>query len=85
MLIGAAFPQRPIQVDAEQVVRRLLTIRGLHNYNLDDFITAISFVEQHHNRFPFADLIEDRFSLVEVDAAFAHAVTSGAHRVGIRT
>ncbi len=85
VLIGAAFPQRPIQVDAEQVVRRLLTIRGLHNYNLDDFITAISFVEQHHNRFPFADLIEDRFSLVEVDAAFAHAVASSAHRVGIRT
>ena len=85
VFVGAAFPQRPIQVDAEQVVRRLLTIRGLHNYNLDDFIAAVAFVEQHHHRFPFADLIQDRFTLDEVDAAFAHAASSGAHRVGIQT
>ncbi len=85
VFVGAAFPQRRIQIDAEQVVRRLLTIRGLHNYNLDDFIAAVGFVEQHHHRFPFADLIQDRFTLDEVDAAFAHAASSEAHRVGIRT
>ncbi|HEO72061.1 MAG TPA: alcohol dehydrogenase, partial [Candidatus Hydrogenedentes bacterium] len=32
ILVGAVFPGAPVPIDVEQVVRRLLSIRGVHNY-----------------------------------------------------
>lgn len=84
VLVGATFPQRPLSLNAEQLVRRLHTIRGLHNYNQEDFIAAVEFVESQHTQFPFMQLVQDRFSLDETDAAFDYGLKSGAHRVGIR-
>ena len=55
--VGATFPLRDIRVNAEQVIRRLLTIKGLHNYNQSDFLRAVDFIEQHHSTYPFASLI----------------------------
>jgi len=85
VLVGATFPQRDLSLNAEAIVRGLLTIRGLHNYNEDDLITAVAFVEQHHERFPFTELVDDRFTLAEVNEAFDHAGNSGVYRVGIHT
>jgi putative phosphonate catabolism associated alcohol dehydrogenase len=81
--IGATFPQPDLSLNAEQVVRKIMTIRGLHNYNQEDFIRAVEFMERHHSSFPFADLICGGFQLNDVEAAFERAHTSGVHRVGI--
>lgn len=84
VLVGATYPQRPLQLSAEHIVRNLLTVKGLHNYNDKDLVAAVEFMERYHARFPFADLVQDGFSLEEVDAAFDCGVTAGMHRVGIR-
>ncbi|MBL9137060.1 MAG: zinc-binding dehydrogenase [Verrucomicrobiales bacterium] len=84
VLVGSTFPQRALQIDAERLVRHLLTVRGLHNYNERDLITAVDFIERHHRQFPFETLVCDPFALDQVNEAFAYAVTSGVHRVGIR-
>jgi putative phosphonate catabolism associated alcohol dehydrogenase len=84
VLVGSTFPQRALQIDAERLVRHLHTVRGLHNYNERDLIAAVEFVERHHQRFPFETLVCDQFALPQVNEAFAHAVASGAHRVGVR-
>lgn len=85
VLVGAVSPQRPLQINAEQVVRNLHTIAGLHNYNVPDLVTAVDFIEQNHTRFPFARLVHDKFDLDSVNEAFDYAVKSGVHRVGVRT
>lgn len=82
--IGATHPQRNVGVNAEMMIRRLLTIRGLHNYNEHDLKTAVEFIENHHVSFPFESLIEDRFSLEQVREAFEYALTSNPYRVGVR-
>lgn len=82
--IGAAYPADPVSVNAEQVVRKVLTIRGLHNYNYEDFIYAAGFIERNHDRFPFRDLVETEFSLGNVEEAFAFAADAQPVRVGIR-
>jgi len=82
--VGATFPQEPLRIDAEQVVRRLLTIKGLHNYNQHDLLTAVTFVENHHRTYPFQHLIHDGFDLPQVNEAFAYALASNAYRVGVR-
>lgn len=82
--VGAVAPQRAVAVSAERAIRNLHVIKGLHNYNLEDFAHAVEFMEHHHSDFPFLDLVHDRFDLNTVDEAFAYALSSGAHRVGIR-
>ena len=83
--IGATFPQRKIQIDAEKVVRKILTIKGLHNYNEQDLLTAVEFIEANHTSFPFEKLIYDGFSLSNASDAFQHAIEKNNFRVGIQT
>ena len=83
--VGATHPQEPVRIDAEQVVRRLLTIKGLHNYTQHDLLTAVTFIEMHHRTYPFHELIHDGFDLSQVNEAFAYALESNAYRVGVRT
>jgi putative phosphonate catabolism associated alcohol dehydrogenase len=82
--VGATHPQRKVCIDAEAIVRHLLTIRGLHNYNEQDLKTAVEFFEKYHVSFPFEQLIEDRFSLEQAQEAFHYALESNHHRVGVR-
>ena len=83
VFIGATFPQRKIQIDAEQVVRKILTIKGLHNYNEQDLDTAVSFIEENQGIYPFVKLIYDGFSLEQSNEAFLYALEKNDFRVGI--
>ncbi len=83
-LVGSVAPLGSVPLDPEQVVRRLLTIRGIHNYAPRHLLTAVRFLADHGQTFPFASLVERWYPLDQVEAAFAHAVGSGAVRVGVR-
>jgi putative phosphonate catabolism associated alcohol dehydrogenase len=85
VFIGATFPQRKIQIDAEKMVRKILTIKGLHNYNEQDFLSAVEFIENNHQLLPFEKLIFDGFTLDTANEAFTHAIDQNNFRVGIRT
>ena len=82
--IGAVFRARAVQVDAEQIVRKLLTVKGLHNYNYDDFVGAVDFMSRNHNRFPFEDVVAKEFILSDAQQAFEYAVKYKPLRVGVR-
>jgi len=82
--VGAAFPARSTRIDAEKIVRNLYTIKGLHNYNEDDLVEAVNFMEENHHNFPFLSLVHNQFTLSEVNEAFQYAMSANPHRVGIR-
>jgi putative phosphonate catabolism associated alcohol dehydrogenase len=84
ILIGATFPQRKVQLDAEKIVRKILTIKGLHNYNEQDLLSAVSFIETYGTSFPFEKLIFDGFQLDTANEAFQQAVQQNNFRVGIK-
>jgi alcohol dehydrogenase len=79
--IGAAFPAPAVQVDAEMVVRNILQIRGLHNYNYDDLLNAADFIEENHQTFPFWSLVQKEFVLEKTGDAFEFA----CHEMPVRT
>lgn len=81
---GAVFKNRKVQVDAEQVVRRLIAIKGLHNYNCDDLVYALDFITANWCRYPFSGVVAREFRLSEADEAFAYAIRERPLRVGIR-
>ena len=71
--IGAVYPAEPVPVDAQVVVRKLLQIRGLHNYNYEDFVNATVFIENNYAKYPFESLVEKEYPLDEIETAFAFA------------
>ncbi|MDR3714301.1 MAG: zinc-binding dehydrogenase [Puia sp.] len=82
--IGAVFPAEPVPVDAQKIVRKLLQIRGLHNYNYEDFVNAAAFIENHYRKYPFEDLVEKEYPLDKVEEAFVFASEHKPVRVGIK-
>lgn len=84
VLVGSVSPGAPLGVDAERIVRRLLTVRGAHNYRPRDLARAVDFLTGAWRRYPFAELVGEEFPLAQVDDALA-AAASGVHpRVGVR-
>jgi alcohol dehydrogenase len=81
--VGAVYPGKPITVTAELVVRRHLTIHGVHNYEPNDLAAAIDFLTANHERFPFAELVSEPYPLSEIEAAMQCARQGTVFRVAI--
>lgn len=81
--VGAVFNTRKVQIDAESVVRRLIKIKGLHNYNFEDFVSAVNFINNNFNSFPFEQVVAKEYSLANTNDAFEYAVKFKPLRVGI--
>lgn len=84
VLAGSVFPTPPIALHPEDVVRRCLTITGVHNYAPQDLRTAVAFLADHHTRFPFADLVARVFPLADAEQAFHFAEREKPIRVAVR-
>lgn len=82
--LGAVFSQRDLHINAEFIVRNLVTIKGLHNYNEIDLVSAVDFIEQYHHSFDFELLICGDFNLDQVNDAFEYALNQNPFRVGIQ-
>ena len=82
-MAGATFPSRPVQLLGEQLVRRLLHIIGVYNYQPEDLETALEFLARTQGRYPFADLVGKEFSLKDVNAAFDYAERQRPPRVAV--
>jgi putative phosphonate catabolism associated alcohol dehydrogenase len=81
ILAGAVFPSRPIQLPAEQIVRKCLRIEGVHNYSPNDLAAALDFLAA--TTYNFENLIEGHYSLNEINEAFAFAQSHKPPRVAI--
>lgn len=81
--VGAVYSQGTLNLNAEKVVRNILTIKGLHNYTPEDLATAVKFVEKNWHRYPFEKLVTSEFSLQELNQAFLAASGRGHYRIGV--
>ncbi len=83
LLAGAVFPSRVLAVAAEDVVRRMLRIEGIHNYEPEDLATALRFLADQHERYDLAALTEGRFRLEQVNEAIQGALVNKPPRVAV--
>ena len=81
ILVGSVAQCDPLPVDPEQIVRRMISLRGVHNYHPRDLRAAVEFLAGPGGRFPFASLVVEEFSLTNVEAAFRSAHTQPGVRV----
>ncbi len=83
LLAGSVFPTKEISVSPEQIVRRMLTVRGLHNYLPEDLDHALSFLRRVRCRFPFGELVSKTFSMDNAQQAFEYANVHQPVRVAV--
>ena len=51
--------------------RRMLTIRGLHNYGPEDLVSAVDFLTATAATIPFVELAGGEFALHDIELAFS--------------
>lgn len=82
--VGAVYGQPPTKINAEMIVRNLITIKGLHNYTPNDLGYAVDFIAEHHSKYPFETLVGEEFILDDLTTAFETANSGKHYRVGIK-
>lgn len=83
VLVGSVFPGAAVHLDAERIVRGLVTIAGVHNYTGEDLRDTVDYLRDAWTRRPFEELVDPVLSLDEIDRALALAGPGGPLRVGI--
>lgn len=84
VLVGSVFPAEPVPFDAESIVRRLVTVAGVHNYSGAELAEAVAFLAGRGRAYPFADAVGAVRSLTDIDAALDAATQPGAPlRIGL--
>ncbi len=83
VLVGATYPSRPVLLTLENVVRRCLTLRGLHNYAPRHLGAAIQFLDAHPE-LPFRSVVADWQPLNRVAEAVARGLDPNVLRLGVR-
>lgn len=81
--VGAVFAQRDLAINAEKIVRNILTIKGLHNYAPKDLAEAIRFLSSNRHKYPFEQLVSLEYPLHKLDEAFSAADNKRPYRVGV--
>jgi len=84
VVAGSVFPSQPVELPLEQLVRRHLILRGIHNYRPDHLLTAIQFATRRGLEFPFVELVAEWHSIANVAHALRSACDPSKIRVGIR-
>ena len=84
-LVGMVHPHTQLDLTGEQVIRKCLTIYGVHNYAPWHLDRAIQFLEQTVRKYPYPDLVSPPFPLTELDSAIQVAQAKDWHRVSVRT
>jgi len=80
ILVGSVFPDSPLALDTETVVRRMLTISGLHNYRPQDLAEALDFLAALPANSLSRSLAGPSFPLADI----ARAVTAADTRDHLR-
>jgi putative phosphonate catabolism associated alcohol dehydrogenase len=83
VLVGAVFPIPAVSFLPEQLIRRQLTVLGIHNYAPRHLQTAVDFLVAHHTRFPFETLVSRWSPLADIHAALTDARHPQCIRMGV--
>ena len=81
--VGMVHPDTPLGITGDQVIRKCLTMRGIHNYGPRHLDSAIDFLRSTAGTYPFANLVSDPIPLADLEKAVDLARTQEYHRVAV--
>ncbi|KQP54032.1 alcohol dehydrogenase catalytic domain-containing protein [Agreia sp. Leaf283] len=83
VLVGSVSPSAPVSLDPESIVRRLVSIRGVHNYAPRHLEAAARFIETRSASYPFDELVGATVALADLDDGLEAAAGGRAVRIGV--
>ncbi len=83
VLGGLVNPDAFVKIDANKILRKLLTVCGVHNYHPRHLIQALDFVHVNRARFPFHELVDGKYGLEQVGQAMQDAADRKVLRAAI--
>ena len=83
ILVGSVMKSRPVLIDPELLVRRWVSMQGVHNYAPSDLRAAVQFLVECHIRYPFHELVARTFSLQQVNEAVDFSLQHRPVRIAI--
>lgn len=83
VIAGATMPGTRFELDANDIMRRMLNIHGLHNYAPQDLVTAVDFLAETVDRVPYDALCGGVYALEQIEEAFAASTALPGRRVAV--
>jgi len=83
VLGGVVNPDANERIDANQILRKLVTLHGAHNEHTRNLPEALDFLVGNRKRFPFHDLVDGKYRLNEVGRAMQDAAERRVLRAAI--
>jgi threonine dehydrogenase-like Zn-dependent dehydrogenase len=83
IIAGLVNPNANMTIDGNEILRKMITLKGVHNYHPRRLIQALDFVLANRERFPFQEMVEATFSLDQLDEAFSRAANHSVLRAAI--
>ncbi|MBJ6368398.1 zinc-binding dehydrogenase [Snuella sedimenti] len=84
ILVGLVHPNSELGITAEQIIRKCITIKGVHNYAPWHLEEAVAFLERNQSIFPFKALVSPAYRLKDLKTAVLEAKTQKWMRVSIK-
>lgn len=84
LIAGLVTPGSNFVVDGNQLTRKLLTLRGIHNYHPRHLGEGLAFLANTAHKYRYASLVSPTLPLREINDALLVAESNPAARVGIR-
>jgi Zn-dependent alcohol dehydrogenase len=85
LIAGLVMPGSDLGIDGNQLTRKYLTVKGIHNYNPKHLGIALRFLEKCSRKYPYDELVGRVFSLSQINEAIESASTGKHIRIGVRT
>ena len=83
VIAGLVSPDAFFTIDGNVLLRKWITLRGIHNYHPRHLIQALDFVMANRERYPFREIVDSRFGLDQLDEAFEKAANRTVLRAAI--
>ena len=83
VIAGLVSPGAHVTIDANRVVRKMINLRGVHNYHPRHLVEALDFVVTNKSRYPFFELVDACYPLNQVTQAMADASSQRVLRAAI--
>lgn len=85
ILVGLVHPDSELGITGEQIIRKCVNIKGVHNYAPWHLDGAIEFLERNKSKFPFEELVSPPYKLEDLEEAVAVAKEQQWFRVSLTT
>ena len=84
LIAGMVTPGSILDIDANQITRKCLIVKGIHNYRPEHLGMSLKFLENNYDKYPFDEIVKITYPLEEINEAVKTASTGEFIRVGIK-